>query len=291
MNVYKKVLGLVGAALVASSFTTATLAEEHGPKEGKFYLSGFGHFFAPPEGIDLDDDSQLGIGGGLGYAFTERFLTEVNYMRSDHEITAAGFTNEEAPIDQVWLDLVYKLTDINSKAFTPYVVGSWGKLEVERSRPLRNTTDNQVGGGIGFFSDMGDRFSLRGDVRGVYSVDEGGLQPFFRLGVTAMLGNLGGAGRAPSDSDGDGVFDADDRCPNTPAGTAVDADGCELAGPGDADGDGVTDDLDRCPTTPAGVKVDSAYPTIRTSALIQSVAPRWTLRVATLNSTRRSRLT
>jgi len=257
MNVYKKVLGLVGAALVASSFTTATLAEEHGPKEGKFYLSGFGHFFAPPEGIDLDDDSQLGIGGGLGYAFTERFLTEVNYMRSDHEITAAGFTNEEAPIDQVWLDLVYKLTDINSKAFTPYVVGSWGKLEVERSRPLRNTTDNQVGGGIGFFSDMGDRFSLRGDVRGVYSVDEGGLQPFFRLGVTAMLGNLGGAGRAPSDSDGDGVFDADDRCPNTPAGTAVDADGCELAGPGDADGDGVTDDLDRCPTTPAGVKVDS----------------------------------
>jgi len=34
---------------------------------------------------------------------------------------------------------------------------------------------------------------------------------------------------APVDSDGDGVVDADDACPGTPAGTAVDAKGCEVA--------------------------------------------------------------
>jgi outer membrane protein OmpA-like peptidoglycan-associated protein len=59
----------------------------------------------------------------------------------------------------------------------------------------------------------------------------------------------------PSDSDGDGVTDDIDRCPGTPAGTAVDASGCPL--PKDSDGDGVTDDKDRCPNTPAGARVDA----------------------------------
>ena len=57
----------------------------------------------------------------------------------------------------------------------------------------------------------------------------------------------------PKDSDGDGVFDGIDKCPNTPRGTKVDATGCPL----DSDGDGVTDDKDRCPDTPRGTQVDA----------------------------------
>ncbi len=257
MNVYKKILGVAGAALIASSFTLTVSAEEHGPTQGKFYLSPFAHFYAAPEDIDLDDDNELGWGVGIGYGFTDRLLGEINYLKSEHEVTAAGREGDQIDIDQYWFDMVYKLTDIDSAAFTPYLVGSYGRMDADRGGLLGRNRDNQVGAGIGFFSDMNERLSLRGDVRGIYSSDEGGLQPFFKLGLTAMLGNLGGAGKAPTDSDGDGVYDSDDRCPNTPAGTAVDADGCALAGPGDADGDGVNDDVDRCPTTPAGVQVDS----------------------------------
>lgn len=54
------------------------------------------------------------------------------------------------------------------------------------------------------------------------------------------------------DSDGDGVADAMDKCPGTPAGVEVDSTGCPL----DSDGDGVPDFLDKCPGTPAGVDVD-----------------------------------
>lgn len=54
------------------------------------------------------------------------------------------------------------------------------------------------------------------------------------------------------DSDGDGVYDKFDRCPDTPAGVRVDGKGCPL----DTDGDGVYDYLDKCPNTPTGVKVD-----------------------------------
>ena len=57
---------------------------------------------------------------------------------------------------------------------------------------------------------------------------------------------------APQDSDGDGVSDAMDQCPGTPAGAPVDSKGCPLY----SDGDGVPDYLDKCPGTPSGVKVD-----------------------------------
>ncbi len=57
---------------------------------------------------------------------------------------------------------------------------------------------------------------------------------------------------SPQDSDGDGVNDASDQCPGTPAGAPVDSKGCPLY----SDGDGVPDYLDKCPGTPSGVKVD-----------------------------------
>jgi OmpA-OmpF porin, OOP family len=58
---------------------------------------------------------------------------------------------------------------------------------------------------------------------------------------------------APQDSDKDGVFDSADKCPNSPAGFKVDANGCNI----DSDKDGVLDPADKCPDTPAGFKVDS----------------------------------
>lgn len=48
------------------------------------------------------------------------------------------------------------------------------------------------------------------------------------------------------DSDGDGVPDKKDKCPNTPRGIFVDEHGCPI----DTDGDGVIDHLDECPTEP-----------------------------------------
>ena len=56
----------------------------------------------------------------------------------------------------------------------------------------------------------------------------------------------------PLDSDGDGVIDAKDKCPDTPRGVKVDAQGCPL----DSDGDGVYDYKDKCPGTPKAAKVD-----------------------------------
>ena len=46
-----------------------------------------------------------------------------------------------------------------------------------------------------------------------------------------------------TDSDGDGVLDGDDNCPDTPTGATVDSNGCPI----DSDGDGIYDGIDACP--------------------------------------------
>jgi OOP family OmpA-OmpF porin len=72
--------------------------------------------------------------------------------------------------------------------------------------------------------------------------------PTLRQEVEALKGRVTNVEQAvedlKKDSDGDGVADHLDKCPNTPAGAKVDGAGCEL----DTDGDGVPDWKDKCPT-------------------------------------------
>ncbi len=70
-----------------------------------------------------------------------------------------------------------------------------------------------------------------------------------------------------SDSDNDGVADADDDCPNTPIGDTVDENGCTVTTVTDSDNDGVQDADDDCPNTPEGETVDSSGCTISENTL------------------------
>ncbi|HUQ15575.1 MAG TPA: OmpA family protein [Gemmatimonadales bacterium] len=69
------------------------------------------------------------------------------------------------------------------------------------------------------------------------------------LGLSYMLGS-----KPIPDSDGDGILENRDRCPDTPAGAQVDGTGC----PSDSDGDGVPDGVDRCANTPPGASVNAS---------------------------------
>jgi OOP family OmpA-OmpF porin len=55
-----------------------------------------------------------------------------------------------------------------------------------------------------------------------------------------------------TDTDGDGVAENMDKCPNTPKGVSVDKEGCQT----DSDSDGVYDNVDKCADTPENVSVD-----------------------------------
>lgn len=107
-----------------------------------------------------------------------------------------------------------------------------------------------VGIGQRFFTRGSDSF--RWEVRGERVMGGGGSQPKDFTNAALLLGySFGGT---PRDSDGDGVSDKRDKCPETPVGAIVDPDGC----PRDSDGDGVWDGIDRCPNTPRGATVDAS---------------------------------
>jgi OOP family OmpA-OmpF porin len=92
---------------------------------------------------------------------------------------------------------------------------------------------------------------VRLDARDVMVEQDGPSEWLHDIMATAGVGlTVGGRSR---DADGDGIGDAEDRCPDTPSGTPVDATGCPL----DADGDGVADGLDHCYETPRGARVDA----------------------------------
>ena len=98
------------------------------------------------------------------------------------------------------------------------------------------------------------------DTHGPYLNDSSGKMVFNGAGecwktvggIDLPVPECGDAVMGPKDSDGDGVVDSRDECPDTPKGVPVNASGC----PRDSDGDGVADSMDKCPGTERGAKVD-----------------------------------
>ena len=64
--------------------------------------------------------------------------------------------------------------------------------------------------------------------------------------------SVGSVNMEAKDSDGDGVKDRKDECPDTPSGVTVDSKGC----PVDTDRDGVVDYLDKCPQIPGTTEMN-----------------------------------
>ena len=225
----------LAAALVLSASAWAQGAA--GPVAGKVYLTPGLALYRAPDGADYDAGAALGV----GYMMSEDLGVELLYSSVDAYFDAPnGRTKEDA--DLLWLNLVYRVG--RSEWWQPFLLFGGGRSEIG------NSEDAQFNIGFGVFGKVNPRLSYRADVRAVHSSDEGGVEPFAFVGLTASLGEV--APPPPPDADGDGVPDPQDRCPNTPAGVQVDADGCPL----DSDSDGVPDYLDDCPGTVAGAMVD-----------------------------------
>lgn len=251
--------------------SSAAFAEN---RAGAFTVSPFVGKFMFDKHVGYEDD--LMFGAGLGYNFTKVFATEVSYARVNTDRLDNLGNKVEGDLSLYRLEgLIHLMPD---SCFVPFLAIGGGLFSLD-AVPGKTGRDNDAAAdyGAGFKYFFNPDVALRADVRHILNFkgadEEYDSNWFWNAGLTVLFGGAKKAEPAPvvqaepapvepapvvvpvapKDTDGDGVIDDLDKCPDTPKGVAVDKDGCPL----DSDGDGVADYLDKCPDTPAGTKVDA----------------------------------
>ena len=229
----------------------------HAQSKGQFQIGvGAG---LPFYNADLDLQDKVGFGGRLGYMFTDKIGLEGDVFYYETQPNGNSYTGPNIRQMPIHGRLTYNAPMGKGLGIIfglGYAYNMWGISGTSDA----DTTDSGPGGLIGLRFGAGGPVSLRVDFTGDYilnPITEGSSGNDSRfdpaMNFTLSLG-LGGKPATPKDTDKDGVPDKTDLCPDTPLGTAVDANGCPF---GDADKDGVTDNLDTCPNTPMGATVDA----------------------------------
>ncbi len=193
---------------------------------------------------DQNEDNGPMYGLGLEYIFNKNWSIEgaFNFIDSD---SAAG--DVDGYLYRV--DGLYNFSSSNN--LVPYLAMGLGGLTLDRDMGESDTDFLfEYGGGVKYFVTY--NLALKGDIRHILSFNGHGNNLAYSLGLTFLFGGKTAEAVLPADTDGDGVYDSQDQCPNTPRDIKVDSRGCPL----DSDGDGVYDYMDQCPHTPAGISVD-----------------------------------
>lgn len=190
------------------------------------------------------------------------------------------------------INAVYEFNDDGEHRFLPYALAGAGYERVGNgvdegggNEAFNSNPFIQLGGGLKYFvtNSWAARFELKA-LQIVGGDTEENNELIATLGLSFPFGTYAEPKPDFIDSDGDGVLDELDKCPNTPAGTKVDGSGCKLPEAvnktivkqviepapmsfdnnecpikselPDRDRDGVEDSIDQCPNTPCDFSVD-----------------------------------
>ena len=199
------------------------------------------HFF--------DGERKLENGFELGLA-VERFLNKnvaveayLGYIGTKHEYRRNRY--EDKNIFSYNFNLNYNFVKFADNVI-PYLTAGIGSND-------SIIPGIDYGAGVRIF--FSKRLGIKAEIKHFY-LGAGDNDIVTSVGLTYVLGGKPKhvSHEMPSkiDSDGDGISDDFDQCPNTPAGVTVDDFGC----PVDSDLDGVPDYKDKCPFTPEGINVN-----------------------------------
>lgn len=256
-------IALIAVAMLAATEANAQL--------GDWRVAG-SIIWNDDDGDRNTDDSVSGIQINAGRDVTEFLTVEGVLGYSDIK----GWTEPGLNVpDEKHLDLAANVLAFYDRdaVFAPYVMVGIGYMNVSYGdgSPLDFLTKpGEDGGtltytaGVGFKLRFGESpFSLRGEYRARGASDPISLTD--RLATIGLEYRFGAKPRdlgvpqadKPADTDGDGVLDMWDACPDTPDGVDVTASGCEIEDmTRDVDSDRVPDHRDECPDTPRGAPVD-----------------------------------
>lgn len=214
-----------------------------------------------PNNYPLDQTRGDNYHIAAGLSFADDWRLETGYLSERRRLrggSAAKSINVELAQHALSVSL-WRDFSLMTPGFHPYLGAGLGGLQ----RRLTGASHQQwtlfTGAGVGLALtpqwqlDMSYQYAIGEDAQlktaeTRFTIPQGGgrwqvgLRYHFTLTTEPLI----------TDSDGDGIADEDDRCPETLWRAVVDIYGCA-----DSDGDGIIDSLDRCPNTPAENEVDS----------------------------------
>jgi OmpA-OmpF porin, OOP family len=253
-----KRIGTLVVAICATAITAvfATGTAMAGAAEGSWYIAPQVNALWLDDGRVADDDAGVTI--AFGRTLNANWDAEISWYGSEHNragddrLSLEGFALSANRV-------FYREGRVN-----PFFTFGVGRSKTIL-KPGTDASNTSALYGVGLLINLGEERSdgsamqLRGSIGARHELTsennaEKMVDYVSGLGIQYSWG--GSETRRVVDSDGDGIADDLDKCPGTPAGTAVDSSGCPL--PQDDDGDGVTNDIDKCPGTPAGAKVDAS---------------------------------
>lgn len=204
---------------------------------GWSHLLNFNHYdgVGGSEILNLGESS-LGYQTGFSYYLNPSFNASLNFG-----VDGINFEDIDETTGKAFLSVDYKLNNgylIAEDAFVkPYLTAGFGIIEqLNQGEPVY-----PFGAGVRFGVSEDVDIQVQGLFNYVANGDRAVNYNFFQLGAGVVF-QIGGESQ-PKDSDGDGVPNKEDICPDEfgPASN----NGCPL--PPDADGDGVVDAEDKCP--------------------------------------------
>ncbi|HLR16859.1 MAG TPA: OmpA family protein [Alcanivoracaceae bacterium] len=239
----------IGAALMAATPMAIADAGHQVPSNyGYFGASVTEHWFDKHGSERFREVTLPGIQTGL--RFHPNYSAQVSWGRNDTRYKGAA---HRTYVGVLLASGRYHFNNTNFLGFEPYLGVAAGQVRFDHSGAGKDEealVGVEAGLQRGFFN---QNFVFDMGARPMWTDFDDRVDGEIYAAVNLVFGaKTTPAAPAVVDSDGDGVPDSIDECPNTPAGVAVDAVGCPL----DSDGDGVPDYLDMCPDTPAGALVD-----------------------------------
>ena len=246
--------------------TTAVSANDF---DDRWYVTPSVSFVKPDS--DKDANSALAAGLAFGKFITNNISIDLELDKSTMDYKTGGELSQKS------IGLMGRYHFAEKMGLRPYVGVGFGALRHSDSRTnhsirIPDATEAMGTFAAGISKELSKKVKLRTEVR--YRLEnsddlnsrENTFADFmFNAGLNVAFGQYSEQStetklveKAPQlDSDNDGVSDANDRCPNTPAGTKVDSTGCALTVDGDDDRDGVLNSRDACPNSKAGAVVGS----------------------------------
>lgn len=252
--------------LTLAAITAATLSLSTQAQESRYYGALMGQYTivdskrgdtGPNQNNFALDDGGPGWFAALGWTLpldSTRYRLDLEGSGFGSYLGRRGLASQDY---HTGLGVDLRLRSARDATVSPYLLIGSGLVYEDRSNNEDWFGYGNIGGGVRIATPL-QNIALRLEARYVLVGNDEDVTGSSTLGDTRLAAGIEiPLSTAPilRDSDGDGVVDGADRCPDTAPGTMVDGRGCPP--PPDTDGDGVNDDLDACPNTPAGAVVDS----------------------------------